>query len=99
MRRFFSRHLLTLLQGMTFGDRRTLLGQNQYEVDWPYLPRAMFVTLTTISNSANAGIEEAVYGRLVDATQVEPPLFILGHYRSGTTHLHNLLALDRRFAY
>ena len=27
-----------------------------------------------------------------------PPLFILGHYRSGTTHLHNLLALDPQFA-
>jgi hypothetical protein len=25
-------------------------------------------------------------------------VFILGHYRSGTTHLHNLLALDPRFA-
>lgn len=26
------------------------------------------------------------------------PIFILGHMRSGTTHLHNLLALDSRFA-
>ena len=29
---------------------------------------------------------------------VQAPLFILGHYRSGTTHLHNLLALDPQFA-
>lgn len=27
-----------------------------------------------------------------------PPLFILGHWRSGTTHLLNLLAQDARFA-
>ena len=26
------------------------------------------------------------------------PLFILGHYRSGTTHLHNLLALEPQFS-
>lgn len=26
-----------------------------------------------------------------------PPLFILGHWRSGTTHLHNLLSCDDRF--
>jgi len=26
-------------------------------------------------------------------------LFIIGHWRSGTTHLHNLLSVDRRFAY
>ena len=29
---------------------------------------------------------------------VQAPLFVLGHYRSGTTHLHNLLALDPQFA-
>ena len=28
----------------------------------------------------------------------EPPLFILGIWRSGTTHLHNLLARDARLA-
>ena len=29
-----------------------------------------------------------------------PPLFILGHWRSGTTHLHNLLSLDtQNFAF
>lgn len=27
------------------------------------------------------------------------PIFILGAYRSGTTHLHNLLAQDPAFAY
>ncbi len=28
--------------------------------------------------------------------RVQPPLFVLGHWRSGTTHLHNLLCLDER---
>ena len=28
----------------------------------------------------------------------EPPVFILGHPRSGTTHLHNLMAASGRFA-
>jgi hypothetical protein len=27
-----------------------------------------------------------------------PPLFVLGHWRSGTTHLHYLLGCDDRFA-
>lgn len=31
------------------------------------------------------------------ATQA--PVFILGHWRSGTTHLYNLMACDRRFGY
>ena len=28
-----------------------------------------------------------------------PPLFVIGHWRSGTTHLHYLLAQDKRFVY
>src|ERR687898_1435915 len=31
--------------------------------------------------------------------KVREPLFVLGHWRSGTTYLHNLLALDKRFAH
>lgn len=29
----------------------------------------------------------------------ESPIFILGHWRNGTTHLHNLMTQDERFAY
>lgn len=28
-----------------------------------------------------------------------PPVFIIGHWRSGTTHLHNLMTQDPRFGY
>jgi hypothetical protein len=35
----------------------------------------------------------------ISATKLDPPLFILGIWRSGTTHLHNLLAQDDGFAY
>lgn len=32
-------------------------------------------------------------------TPPRPPLFVIGHWRSGTTHLHNLLVRDRQFGY
>jgi hypothetical protein len=99
MRKFLSRYVFTVLQGMTFGDWVALLRRNNYAVDRACLPRAMFLTATTLANSSHAAIENRLYGPRIDATQVEPPLFIVGHYRSGTTHLHNLLALDPRFAY
>jgi hypothetical protein len=35
---------------------------------------------------------------LHDPGPVPPPVFIVGHMRSGTTHLHNLLAASGRFA-
>ena len=28
-----------------------------------------------------------------------PPVFVIGHWRSGTTHLHYLLAKDEQFSY
>jgi hypothetical protein len=31
--------------------------------------------------------------------KIPPPLFIIGHWRSGTTHLHNLICLDERAGY
>jgi len=48
--------------------------------------------------TANAGlgvIETLVYGAGVKRVQLEhDPLFIIGHWRTGTTMLHQLLALD-----
>jgi len=32
-------------------------------------------------------------------TAPTPPLFVIGHWRSGTTHLHNLLTQDPQFGY
>lgn len=40
-------------------------------------------------------LESACYGRALARTRIEPaPLFILGHWRTGTTHLHNVLSQD-----
>lgn len=34
----------------------------------------------------------------IDAVELDDePVFIIGHWRSGTTHLHNLMSLDPRF--
>jgi len=32
-------------------------------------------------------------------TLAEPPIFLIGHWRSGTTHLHNLMSRDPQFGY
>jgi hypothetical protein len=43
---------------------------------------------------------EAVMTRRAAATPLEaPPIFIVGHWRSGTTLLHNLLSRDARFCF
>lgn len=37
--------------------------------------------------------------RLAETKVHESPIFIIGHWRSGTTHLHNLLSKDERFGF
>ncbi|HZO83164.1 MAG TPA: sulfotransferase [Candidatus Binataceae bacterium] len=43
-------------------------------------------------------LQERMYGRALERIEVKSPVFIVGHWRSGTTLLHELLALDERFA-
>jgi hypothetical protein len=84
--------------GITFGDWFALLRDNHFEVDAAYWWRAAVITLSSISNSYGRWREEACHGRNIRDVPLEPPLFILGIWRSGTTHLQNLLTLDPRFA-
>lgn len=60
-----------------------------------YLPRWVSIAAASVLNSLGAAAESAIYGRRIQNTRIEhPPIFILGHWRSGTTMLHNLMALD-----
>jgi hypothetical protein len=89
------------LAGITAGDWWRLVERNGFAVDAVYAHRAAMVSLMSVFNSWHRRREERAYGEQVAATEVtQPPLFILGHWRSGTTHLHNLLAQDdESFAY
>jgi omega-hydroxy-beta-dihydromenaquinone-9 sulfotransferase len=94
---FLGRHIFHPLQGMTLGNWWAVLRRHHFAVDLKHAPRAFFQTAASTSNSIGARIEQARFGRQIEAAHVEAPLFILGHFRSGTTHLHNLLALDAQF--
>ena len=67
--------------------------------DLARLPRALSITLQSLKNSLCLWHEQRRYGSLLQGVRIEPPLFVLGHWRNGTTHLHQLLAQDRRFAF
>ena len=87
------------LTGITTRDWQRMLRENQ-RVDAIYWHRAAFITIMSVINSLYRRREERDYGAAIAATTIsEPPIFILGHWRSGTTHLHNLLVRDRQFAY
>jgi len=61
---------------------------------WPMVLTAL---LTGLFNSAMERVQIRRYGARIGASELKhPPLFILGHWRTGTTLLHEFLALDER---
>jgi hypothetical protein len=73
---------------------------SQEGVDVRYLPRVLFVTLITLLTSPVRLYERLRYGRAVRRTQIQPePIFIVGHWRTGTTYLHLLLCQDPQLGF
>lgn len=69
-------------------------------IDGAYVPRMVFVSLTTLLTSPLRLWERVRYGRRIRSTAIHPsPIFIIGHWRSGTTHLHNLMCQDKNLGY
>ena len=61
--------------------------------------RAALMTAASVAGAPLALAESVMFGRKLRNTSVRPPIFIIGHWRSGTTHLHNLLCQDPTFGY
>ncbi len=87
------------LIGFSFTTWLKLLAENRFAVDWGYRDRWWTVTQMSLLNSFGRRRENRRFGAQVAGTKVEAPVFILGHWRSGTTLLHNLLINDPQFAY
>lgn len=76
-----------------------LLRSNRREITLNRLINIAGVSLLAPTESIVSFASEVAFGREADATEVVPPLFVLGHWRSGTTFLHNLLACDPGHAF
>jgi hypothetical protein len=87
-----------LLGGITHDAWLRLRRDN--DIDAEFRGRAALLGLLSRVNSYAARREERVYGdEIAQTTIAEDPVFLLGHWRSGTTYLHHLLSLDPRFAF
>lgn len=81
-----------LITGIELPQWVELLKKNEFQVDGTYAHRAAFISALSLPTTALSALEDARFGRQLAAMEIEPtPLFVLGHWRSGTTHLHNLL--------
>jgi len=86
--------------GMRFFAAIRLLARNHFRVH-PFRWGMVFtVLLCGIINSVLSLLQACLHGRKIAAVSLEgPPVFIVGHWRSGTTYLHELMVRDKRFAY
>ncbi|MGQ9687480.1 MAG: sulfotransferase family protein [Desulfobaccales bacterium] len=89
---------LQAITGMNLSTLMRVLLRNRARVYWRHLPRLAYLMVLAGLNSYIACLEKAVDGDDIAAAElVAPPIFILGYWRSGTTHLHNLLSHDPGF--
>jgi hypothetical protein len=76
-----------------------LVKQNK-GIDQRFLHRALFITIISIGSAPIRMLFSLKYGKKIkEVTVKEPPIFIIGHWRSGTTYLHELLSYDPQFCY
>src|SRR5690606_30874249 len=61
------------------------------------VPRVVLFTLLSGINTVVGLQTRFIFGRRIRSVVLDPaPIFVLGHWRSGTTFLHELLASDPR---
>src|SRR5947209_14240543 len=66
-----------------------LLARNRFAVHRSRWHVVLIVTAASLVNTALRFVQQLAYGRRIAATpRPDAPLFVLGHWRTGTTLLH-----------
>jgi len=87
------------LSGSSLSNWLTLLTQNG-GISRAYLPKALNITGMILASAPIRALEAVRFGRQIQKVEIkEPPIFILGHWRSGTTYLHRMMVQDEQWGY
>jgi hypothetical protein len=85
---------------MRFAVWIRLLARYRFAVTRDRVPFAVLTTFAAAPlNSLFALVQRLVYGRRIAAEALPDPVIIVGHWRAGTTLLHELLATDGDFVF
>ncbi len=88
------------LQGCSFPGLIKLLWNNRMDLSYKELPKISFVAFMSFILTPFVLIENLLHAGKIRKTEIkEPPVFIVGHWRSGTTYLTNILAHDKNLSY
>lgn len=87
-------------EGADFFAWIKLLARNRFAVHPRYWYIAVVVTCVSLGHTLMRMLQRVVWGKAIRQTEIaEPPIFIIGHWRTGTTLLHELMIQDERFGY
>lgn len=86
--------------GLMPWDYWSYLAENRFAIHPGRYPMTVLVAMWTLLNTGFAGIQNLGWRTRIEKTELsDPPIFIVGHWRSGTTLLHELMSLDKRLAF
>ena len=89
---------ISTLAGSTFGNYLKILKNNT--IERKYYLKIFLTTLIVLIATPFHWWEELIFKRKLKKVKFEkPPVFIIGHWRSGTTLLHNMLCKAPSAAY
>jgi hypothetical protein len=76
-----------------------ILIENRFNIDWRYIPKALYVTVMILIMTPFRIIEKKSFNKIKNDIMVKSPIFIIGHWRSGTTFLHYLMGQDKDLSF
>jgi omega-hydroxy-beta-dihydromenaquinone-9 sulfotransferase len=83
--------------GMNISGWLGLLVRNHFAIAPQRIAMAIIVFMVSLVNFVLWAIQTIFLGRRIKRTMLkDDPIFVIGHWRSGTTLLHELLVLDGR---
>ena len=84
--------------GCSYGNWKKLLKENKVSPE--KRDQAKFISMVTFFMSFPAKLERLLYDRRIKKTEItKDPLYVVGHWRTGTTYLQNILSKDPQFAW
>lgn len=88
------------LAGSTFTNILRLLAQNNFNINMIGIPRILYSIVLSLTMSPMRLYENYKFDKKINDIEIEKhPIFILGHWRTGTTYLHNLISQDKQFGF
>ena len=77
-----------------------IMSRGRFSFHMPHVYIGVCTSLISFGHSVLKCAQNALYRRQIDRTRVaKAPVFIIGHWRTGTTLLHEMMIVDQQFNY